>query len=44
MIGVNNRDLRNFTVDIHNSVRASRTGAEGYYIYFRKWYQDGTGY
>ena len=21
MIGVNNRDLRNFTVDIHNSVR-----------------------
>lgn len=44
VIGVNNRDLRNFTVDIHNSVRASRTGAEGYYIYFRKWYQDGTGY
>lgn len=44
VIGVNNRDLRNFTVDIHNSVRLRAQVPEGYYIYFRKWYQDGTGY
>lgn len=37
VIGVNNRDLRNFTVVFITACRASRTGAEGIIFYFRKW-------